>query len=260
MQPKREQRANERKENKRKKPFIFFSRIRCFQRVTSEKIKKSRSSGQLALRVVRERRFSGAPRVARRAPRLGAPRCVTRFVFPIIGRCYHKIQISQRTCHGWNGDFCSPYPPPRKRRAAARSSGVSISNVTPVSGASTSTSSLAPSAPISLRAPSSPSRRHRRLEEASAQENGIAAPTLPPGDRGERALAGKEGVNEGVDEPGLDPRHVAQEHERGRHVGWRRGQTRLERGSKSAREARVEGELERLGPRVRPRPSPARSR
>ena len=87
-----------------------------------------------------------------------------------------------------------------------------------MSGASTSTSSPGLSAPISRRAPSSPSRRMAACEQAPAQKHRIAAPAFAQRGGGERALARKEAADQGVDELRLDPGHVAEEHERARDI------------------------------------------
>jgi hypothetical protein len=83
---------------------------------------------------------------------------------------------------------------------------------------------------------------HRRGKEAAAQKNGIAMPALPHGDGGKHALAAYESIDESVDEPGLYPRHVAQEHERSENIAGHGGQTNAQRRGEPAREFRIEGD------------------
>ena len=83
---------------------------------------------------------------------------------------------------------------------------------------------------------------HRRLEQASPEEHGIAAPATKRRRCGKRPLLRQEGVNQGVDQPRLDPRHVAEQHNRAHGVGRQGGNADPERGGEAARKRRIEGD------------------
>ena len=128
---------------------------------------------------------------------------------------------------------------PGDRRAAARSLGVSMSTITPASGASTSTSSAALSEPISRRAPSSPSQAHRRVEQASPEKHRVAPPAPACRRCRKRVLVRQEAVDHGVDQPRLDPGHVAEEDKRARDIGRHGGKPDPQRRREAARKFRI---------------------
>ena len=82
---------------------------------------------------------------------------------------------------------------------------------------------------------------HRRLEQASPEKHGIAAPA-PERRRCGYSLLRQEGVDQGVDQPRLDPRHVAEQHNRACDVGRQGGKADPERGGEAAGKRRIEGE------------------
>ena len=58
------------------------------------------------------------------------------------------------------------------------------------------------------------------------------------------SLLRQEGVDQRVDQPRLDPRHVAEQHNRALDVGRQGGKADPERGGEAARKRRIEGDLD----------------
>jgi hypothetical protein len=87
-------------------------------------------------------------------------------------------------------------------------------------------------------------KAHRRFEQPPAEKNRVAAPAFMGGDGRERVLALKKSVDQGVNEPGFDPGHVAKKRQRALDVAGHGGETDPQRRGEAAREFRIEGKLD----------------
>ena len=119
-----------------------------------------------------------------------------------------------------------------------------MSTITPASGASTSTQLAGAERADQPACALVAFEAHRRVEQASPEKHRVAPPAPACRRCRKRVLVRQEAVDDGVDQPRLDPGHVAEEDKRARDIGRHGGKPDPQRRREAARKLRIVSPLD----------------